>query len=345
MRAFMNMGNRFRMTTTARAVVAALAVVATATVASAATPAQTCESGKNGAAGKYASCLLKAQSKFVKGGEVDTAGYDAAVLKCDDKYGTKWQSLETKAEGMCPSTGDEAGMQDFLDACIFAAEDALGGGTLPSDVVTCNDDLATCSGDLGTCSGSLGTCNTDLSTCEGDLAACESETDTCGNGTIELGESCDFGPLPMGPTCSSATAGVKPYGKLACGAGCVFDTSDCFACPGKIVGGYCWWKGPDGLSCANTCASIGMTYDPATATYAGSGGSDANCAAVATAWYNWYPPAPPITVLGAGSTGVGCGDFTFPNFMDGLAYGIYRDFSPTLAEAVNPTVGRFCACQ
>jgi len=169
---------------------------------------------------------------------------------------------------------------------------------------------------------------------------------TCGNGTIEPGESCDFGTVLAGQTCNSATSGAKPYGKLACGAGCVFDTSGCFACPGKVVGGYCWWKGPDGLSCANTCASIGMAYDPATATYAGSGGSDANCIAVAAAWFSWFsPPAPPISIQGIGSSGVGCGDFSFPVIINGAASGIVRDASPTLAEAVDAQIGRFCACQ
>ena len=69
-----------------------------------ATAAQKCESGKNGAAGKYTACLLKAQSKFTGGGEVDTAGLDEALLACNDKYTSKWQSLEDKAGvGVCPS--------------------------------------------------------------------------------------------------------------------------------------------------------------------------------------------------------------------------------------------------
>jgi hypothetical protein len=162
-----------------------------AATAHAATPAQTCESGKNGAAGKYALCLLKAQAKFVKGGEVDAAGYDAAVLKCDAKYGGKWQSLETKAGGMCPSTGDETSIQDFLDACIFSAEDALGGGVLPSDVVTCNADLGTCTGSLGTCTGNLATCNGNLATCNSDLSSTNADLGVCngdlGNCTASLG--------------------------------------------------------------------------------------------------------------------------------------------------------------
>jgi hypothetical protein len=105
-----------------------------------------------------------------------------------------------------------------------------------------------------------------------------------------------------------------------------------------VLGGYCWWKAPDGLSRAKTWTSIGMAYDPATATYAGSGGSDANCIAVAAAIFNWtFPPAPPIMVQALGSSGVGRGDFNFP--------AIVRDVTPTTAEAVDAKIGRFCACQ
>lgn len=236
----------------------------------------------------------------------DATKYDAAIVKCQTKFDDSWQKEIDKA--------------------------AIAGATCPDDPLTASQ--------YQTVIDAL-TDNVATALAGGGLTL----PSTCGNGTVEPGEGCDFGPLPVGSTCSSATAGAKPYGKLACGAGCAFDTSSCFACPGKIVGGYCWWKGPDGVSCANTCASIGMTYDPATKTYAGSDGSNANCIAVAAAWFNWFPPAPPITVQGIGSSGVGCGDFNFPVIVDGNAAGLVRDASPTLAEAVDPVISRFCACQ
>ncbi len=236
----------------------------------------------------------------------DTAKYNDALAKCGAKFDDAWQKAIDKATGAGATCADAPLTASQYQTVIDAH----------------TDNVATALGGGGLTLPS-----------------------TCGNATVEPGESCDFGPLPAGPTCSSATAGAKPYGKLACGAGCAFDTSGCFACPGRIVGGYCWWKGGDGLSCANTCTAIGMTYDPATSTYAGSGGSAANCIAVAAAWYNWYPPAPPITVQGIGSTGVGCGDFSFPVIIDGAASGIVRDASPTLAEAVDAQIGRFCACK
>ena len=178
------------------------------------TAGQKCESGKNGTAGKYALCLHKAQAKFVKGGEVDTAGRDAAVLTCGTKYSDKWGSIETKAGGMCPSNADVSSIQDFLDACIFSAEDALGGGVLPSDVVTCNDDLTTCSGDLGTCNGSLGTCNTNLTTCSGNLGTCNTSLSTCSDdlATANSGTAA-VGDVLSGKTFTS-TAGLGATGTM-----------------------------------------------------------------------------------------------------------------------------------
>ncbi|MFN2425505.1 MAG: DUF1566 domain-containing protein [Candidatus Binatia bacterium] len=192
------------------------------------TAGQSCESGKNGTAGKYASCLHKAQAKFVKGGEVDTVKRDAAVLSCGDKYSDKWSSLETKAMGACPSLGDASSIQDFLDACIFSAEDALGGGVLPSDVVACNDNLTMCSGDLGTCNSGLGTCNGNLATCSGNLGTCNGDLTTC---------SGDLG------TCDAALSD--------CGADLAGCEAQPFAQPLKTGQINCW-NGATPTPCAGT---------------------------------------------------------------------------------------------
>ena len=49
----------------------------------------------------------------------------------------------------------------------------------------------------------------------------------CGNGTIDIGEECDFGNL-NGETCDSQTASAEPFGTLGCAPGsCRFDTSGC----------------------------------------------------------------------------------------------------------------------
>lgn len=187
------------------------------------TPAQKCEAAKNGTAGKYAACLHKVQQKYVAGGSVDTTGRDLAIADCGTKYSTKWQSLQAKAgPGICSYDNDEVPIQDFLDACIFAAQEALGaGGTLPSDVVTCNSDLDLCAADLATCDDDLTTCGSDLSACNADLAVAEA----CGNGITEGAEACDQADL------NAATCVTQGFatGTLRCTSGCIFDTSSCFA--------------------------------------------------------------------------------------------------------------------
>lgn len=195
----------------------AILMSATGTASAAPTPAEKCEAGKNSTAGKYASCMFKAQQKLVAGGSIDTSGYEDAVRTCDEKYGGKWQYLERKADGACPSDGDETGVQDFLDACIVAVEDSLAGAPLPPDVVTCSASLAATNADLGTC-------RTDLSATNADLAACLA-TPVCGNGVLETGEHCEAGTLD-GQTC--VTQGFAG-GTLACAPGCTFDTSGCHA--------------------------------------------------------------------------------------------------------------------
>ena len=111
------------------------------------TAAQKCEGGKNDSSGRYASCMAKAQKGLVLGGSLDA--YDAARLKCEGKYAKAWSKAETA--GSCPSTGDESSVQAFVEACVQSVAEALGGGTLPPDVVTCNEDLTTCDGDLAGC--------------------------------------------------------------------------------------------------------------------------------------------------------------------------------------------------
>lgn len=210
------------MKTTIRLVAMAAVILSAGAVPAAATPGQKCEARKNHTAGRYAACLHAAQRRFVSGGEVNTAGLDAAVLGCGTKYSDNWQRLETKAgTGVCPSEGDALSIQGFIDACIISVEAALGGGMLPSDVATCNTDLGTCTGDLGTCTGDLGTCNTDLSTTNADLGVCKSRLGTCDASTAELGD------VRSGKTFSSS-AGICVTGAMADNGGVILTptTSD-----------------------------------------------------------------------------------------------------------------------
>jgi hypothetical protein len=152
---------------------AAAALLGGATMAPAATPEEKCQSGKNNTAGLYASCLAKAEKVHVLTG--DAMKYGAAVTKCETKYGLLWGKLEQKAVDAgttCPSTGDQTDIQDFVDACNTSVAEALAGGTLPLNVLDCNEDLDTCTTDLLATNADLSATNADLTVCDANLGAC-----------------------------------------------------------------------------------------------------------------------------------------------------------------------------
>src|SRR5262249_8529536 len=62
----------------------------------------------------------------------------------------------------CPSSGDQAAIQQYLETATTDVATALAGGTLPD----CPSDLATCQTDLTTTQGELTTCQGDLATCQ-----------------------------------------------------------------------------------------------------------------------------------------------------------------------------------
>jgi len=105
---------------------------------------------------------------------------------------------------------------------------------------------------------------------------------------------------------------------------------------GVEVGGSCWFFGNQGQSCDTVCAGAGpgVVYDDATRAYAGSDGSDGNCAQVLDA----------LSVPGAGVTsticnvgGVGC------NYEQG---GRFRCVSPPTDSASGYVdLQRACACR
>lgn len=107
---------------------AAYAALVFVHTAHAADPAVSCESGKLKTAGKYASCLLSADSKAAK------TGVPADYSTCISKFGTSWQKAEDNGEGMCPGgDGDQTDVQTLLDVCTESVAHALAGSsdTLP----------------------------------------------------------------------------------------------------------------------------------------------------------------------------------------------------------------------
>ena len=101
-----------------------------------------------------------------------------------------------------------------------------------------------------------------------------------------------------------------------------------------VVSGFCWAFGDAGADCDGTCAAHARVYDTATASYAGSEGTDANCEAVAHA-------------LNPGAAFVGPANCPFAlGCMYLVGSGNFRCTTPaTTASASAGTVQRFCACQ
>jgi len=114
-------------------------------------------------------------------------------------------------------------------------------------------------------------------------------------------------------------------------------------CGGAIVGETCWHLGADGQSCTQVCADHGQTYDPLTATYAGSAGTDDHCQSVLSALGVKQPFAghPSCGTLPNG-LGLGC----LLETHDGQ-YGVRCARPDTTADAagLGPGVFRACACR
>ena len=202
-----------------------MALALTGTTVQAADPAVNCEAGKLKEAGKYGNCRLKADSKGVK------KGLPADYTKCETKFADKWAKTETKAgPGICPSEGDQASMDARITTDAAEVATLLAGGTLPNCGDGSAEGVESCDGtdlggadclSLGFASGTLSCtagCGFDVSGCVGNPPP-----DSCGDGVVDVGEDCDQTNL-NGETC--ATQG-QFGGGLACGAGCVFDTSGC----------------------------------------------------------------------------------------------------------------------
>ncbi len=81
--------------------------------------AQVCVADKLKAAGKFELCVLVADAKvFGTSGAPDTG-------KCETDLSTKWSKIESKANGACPVTGDQAGVQGQLSSDVTALVNAI----------------------------------------------------------------------------------------------------------------------------------------------------------------------------------------------------------------------------
>jgi len=157
----------------------------------------------------------------------DTTKYGPAIAKCTTKFGNSWLKANENAA-------------KALVSCLDAP---LTGAQFQTVIDYHTDNITTALGGGGLI----------------DYAAAVA----CGNGTINAGEQCDQGNL-NGETCVLQGFGA---GALACGSGCLFDTTGCFTLrfvdnsDGTITDnqtGLMWEKKADldglGVICASTVA-------------------------------------------------------------------------------------------
>jgi hypothetical protein len=230
------------------------------------------------------------------------------------------------AEAKLVVSGDNVGYAEAVTACEAKFSDKWSAAELK----------ATAKGESCQTTGDQATIQAAIAESVDCIAEALSSGDTscllCGNGQLDTGEDCDFGEKGAG-TCATEAGSANPIGTLNCSPGCRYDSSACFH--GAAAGGSQWFLAVVGQSCDQVCASQGAVYDPATGGFAGSGGSNANCATVL------FALGYPVPGVQSSNTGGGMGCFL-------TSGGGFRDTSTTTSWASLPaSIGSFsraCAC-
>jgi len=110
-----------------RLIVLALSALALASgaepVLAKAAPAQRCQVAKLKAVGAYAACRLAAEARSV------LTGNTVDAKKCEDKLAVRFFKAEQKADGECPTEGDEAALKASSDEHATEVLAALAGNT------------------------------------------------------------------------------------------------------------------------------------------------------------------------------------------------------------------------
>ena len=277
------------------------------------TPEQKCAVAKLKAAGKKIATQMSCHAKA-------KAAAQAPNSTCLAKVENKFSSAITKAGDACP--GSYAPLLSAVDDCV---SDLL--AQVPGDG-KCPGASAKAAGKSG---GALVGCQSKEVTKPGAFAACHPSVDNkLATGLAKAGACADATNVhaSLHDCLASVDAIVEPPPTTTTtSSSTTTSTVPCQA----VVGGFCWHVGAAGADCTSTCAAVAKVYDPATASYAGSGGSDANCTAVGTALSPGSASYPDQN-----DTGWGCA------FLLG---GIFRDIAPTTASATQASFARICACQ
>src|SRR5262245_59540823 len=338
-----------------------LVLIMTAVTHVAAGPQTRCLAGKNRCVSKTAGALLKCEQRAETpgrpadpnaGGCVDTAkakfdGGSNPTMGCFEK-------LENMATD-CINVDDTASVEMLVDACVAEMVAAIDPGSI--DQRTCGVGKKKCA----------------AKTLKSVLK-CYQKAETPGkpndpnfNGCIDKAKAKFDGGSDPARGCfeklenTSGNDCLPPLDNTAAVAGIIDNacvgafvtaleittttttstTTTTLPCTlGQPVGNFCWFLGARGADCDATCAAQGMVYDGATATYAGSAGTNANCEAVLTALGH---PGSVVNAAPGGSGGLGCYWFTVCIFTCGEV-GV-RDIGETTTSGASfEPAERACAC-
>lgn len=242
--------------TGARGMAAALAACLLV-VAAGPAQASKCEGAKLKAVGKAASCRLVLQSKRAKTGlPIDSA----KAAACDAKLAADFGKAETKPP--CSTTGDAAALTLLTNIFVATAEFQLA-VALPN---ACQAGKLKAAAKKTKCLLGLEAkeATTGVPVDSAKAAQCRARFDAA------------FAAL-------EAKGGCSTTGDAAAVETTVDDfvawTDATLTCRAGTtpVGGFCWTAGLPGESCDQACALVGSSYDDATRTFAGSGGTNLAC--------------------------------------------------------------------
>ena len=308
-----------------------------------------CLAGKLAIVGKGAAAYAKCHGK--NAAKPDAVAFDKCQTKTSTKIIDGFGKLDAKNPTCTGGTGNgsarDASSATFGDDVNAAVGSSLGKcdaakqacvGKYVAAIMGCYAKAAKAAKTSGAVDNATGGCTDKASqkladTTKGCLAKAAAHADCSNAGTqqgtlqpvadtFSLAQSCALDPA--NPGCGGPTQTPTPTATA---------TPTPEACQ-KTDGGFCWFVAQqDTSSCDDVCSQNSLTYDSATETYAGSGGTDENCAGLLTEYGSLAFSGPcPLP-------GVGCGVFS------ALGWPVRCVTPATTSSAATTGILRVCACQ
>jgi hypothetical protein len=270
-----------------------------------------CDAGITGAAGKKVACKTQVIAKEQKTGSADTT----KLAKCETKFALSCARAQSDGDCAAQNQGCAA-----IEAAVDGWVDSLSGAFVQAH--------SSCDAGITRAAGKKVACETQVMA-RAQKTGSAPDTTKLARCETKFASSC-----ARAQSKSDCTAQTQPCDAVELTAdACVHDLSGPFPC--VSVGGSCWFLGPFGESCDDTCANGGNLYDDATEIYAGSSGTDLHCANVLAAL--GQPGLVVDDPFGPGN-GLGC-------FVNLEGYNARETSVTTSAGASGPFVARACACR